>query len=386
MRRIPALDGLRGLAILSVLIWHYSHFYEPAPGSMGALVLPLFKTTWSGVDLFFVLSGFLIGGMLIDNRAAGNLWVVFYSRRALRIFPLYFVVLLSFLFLISAGAVLPWLLSNPLPTWSYATFTQNIKMGYENAFGANYLGPSWSLAVEEQFYLVAPFIIRYTAPRLLPRVLVALIAASWVVRIATYHWWSTDHYLSVYVLAPCRADALLSGVLCAAIVRSNRAISIIRGNLLAWRLGVTCLVAVTIVFSARYGSLYSRQMIFGGYTLLAMLYSTILLTSLIETRGPLIWLLTRRWLMGLGEIAFGVYLLHLIMLGFAYEWILGKSPEIATLSDVAAVFVAFAVTIGVSKLSWFAMERHLVGLGRRFTFTSSMPDRTILLPSDSLRA
>lgn len=91
MKRVPALDGLRGLAILSVLIWHYSHFYEPPAGSFGAFALSFFKTTWSGVDLFFVLSGFLIGGILIDNRTAGNLWKVFYIRRTLRIFPLYFL-------------------------------------------------------------------------------------------------------------------------------------------------------------------------------------------------------------------------------------------------------------------------------------------------------
>ena len=109
MKRVPALDGLRGLAILSVLIWHYSNFYEPAAGSFSASVLSLFKTTWSGVDLFFVLSGFLIGGILIDNRTAANLWETFYIRRALRILPLYFLVFFSFVFLVGLNVTLPWL-------------------------------------------------------------------------------------------------------------------------------------------------------------------------------------------------------------------------------------------------------------------------------------
>lgn len=259
-------------------------------------------------------------------------------------------------------------------------------MGYEDKFGANYLGPSWSLAVEEQFYLIAPFIIRFTAPRFLAAVLVFMIVAAVAIRIAVYHWWSADHYLSAYVLAPCRADALLSGVLCAVIFRSKRAVALIKSNKWVWRLATAGLLGVTIVFAAKHGSLYSKEMIFGGYTLLAALYSMILLTALVETKGPLIWFLTRSSLMSLGEIAFGVYLLHLIMLGLAYRYMLGKSPEIATLNDVATTFVALAMTIGISKLSWFAMERRLIRVGRRFSFTSPTTDQMILLPSDTLRA
>jgi peptidoglycan/LPS O-acetylase OafA/YrhL len=84
------LDGLRGLAILSVLVWHYAHLFKPADDSIAYYVMAAFLLSWSGVDLFFVLSGFLIGGILIDHRDAKNLWPVFYVRRGLRILPLYF--------------------------------------------------------------------------------------------------------------------------------------------------------------------------------------------------------------------------------------------------------------------------------------------------------
>jgi len=95
----PELDGLRGLAILLVLIWHYGNFIEVDKGSLGYDALAMFRMSWTGVDLFFVLSGFLIGGILIDNRQSENYWTTFYVRRVCRIFPLYFAVLLAFIFL-----------------------------------------------------------------------------------------------------------------------------------------------------------------------------------------------------------------------------------------------------------------------------------------------
>lgn len=386
MKRVPALDGLRGLAILSVLVWHYSNFYEPAAGSISASVLSLFKTTWSGVDLFFVLSGFLIGGILIDNRTAANLWETFYIRRALRILPLYFLVFFSFVFLVGLNVTLPWLLSDSMPLWSYATFTQNFSMAYDSRFGANFLGPTWSLAVEEQFYLVAPFIVRFTSQRLLVPVLLLLIFASVAARIAMYHYLSAGHYLSTYVLAPCRSDALLMGVLCATIVRSRIALEFIKRRIWGLRLATTCLLGVTIAFSARYGSLYSKQMIFGGYTLLAALYSAILLSAVVESKGPLIWLLTRQLLMKLGTIAFAVYLLHLIVLGLMFRLVLGTVPKIDTVADLGIVLVAAIATVIASQISWLAMERRLIRLGHQFSFTSPKTDRTLLQPSDILRA
>src|SRR6266446_4286628 len=92
--RVPELDGLRGIAILLVIVWHYAvELFAREPGSTAAYGLAVLRLSWSGVDLFFVLSGFLIGGILIDNRGARNYFRVFYFRRVCRIVPLYYLCL-----------------------------------------------------------------------------------------------------------------------------------------------------------------------------------------------------------------------------------------------------------------------------------------------------
>src|SRR5262249_15646658 len=118
-RRIPELDGIRGTAILLVLLWHYVVVQQTTL----ALFNRVFGLTCSGVDLFFVLSAFLIGGILMAHRLATNFFQVFYVRRICRILPLYFLWL--FLFIV-VGAIVPlrsealrWLFAHPLPLWSY---------------------------------------------------------------------------------------------------------------------------------------------------------------------------------------------------------------------------------------------------------------------------
>src|SRR6516225_2852466 len=135
--RIPALDGLRGIAIGLVLLRHAIFGVTSVEGiethsPFTSALVAAGQLTWSGVDLFFVLSGFLIGGILLDARESPRYFQTFYFRRAYRILPLYFVTLAIFLF-----QHLPWMsaLMRPgrfqpleIPGWAYATFTQNFWM------------------------------------------------------------------------------------------------------------------------------------------------------------------------------------------------------------------------------------------------------------------
>lgn len=162
--RIAELDGVRGLAIALVLVWHYlASSIDQRVAADGLVVLSkVFALTWSGVDLFFVLSGFLIGGILLDNIDSPTYFRTFYVRRIARILPLYFAWFLLFLIIVRLGIFrsipsLEHLFADPLPVWSYVTFTQNFVMTSSYRFGAEWLGVTWSLAIEEQFYLILPY-------------------------------------------------------------------------------------------------------------------------------------------------------------------------------------------------------------------------------------
>ena len=216
-RRIPELDGLRGAAILLVLLWHYvPGILTDASARVLTVANAAIRFAWSGVDLFFVLSGFLIGGILLDHRESPNYFRTFYARRAYRILPAYAATLLAFLVLSHVGRLQPvnWLFERPMPLWSYLTFTQNYTMARAGSFGALWLGMTWSLAVEEQFYAVLPLAVRIVPRRRLWVALVAMAIAAPITRVvlsATDPHWST----SCYVWMPARADALMLGVLVA---------------------------------------------------------------------------------------------------------------------------------------------------------------------------
>ena len=166
--RVPALDGLRGIAVLLVLIHHFSGI--PAAG-LGVPTgfyrewLRFATIGWAGVDLFFVLSGFLITSILYDAKGpALAFFKNFYARRALRIFPVYYVLVVFMLFL------LPWIIpgeeaasaklrDNQLWLWFYLRNIQSLA-DFQSLIGTGHLvGHLWSLAVEEQFYLVWPMVV-----------------------------------------------------------------------------------------------------------------------------------------------------------------------------------------------------------------------------------
>ena len=370
--RLPELDGLRGLAILSVLFWHYGSYYKPAPDSLGAWLPPLIRLGWSGVDLFFVLSGFLIGGILIANRNAGNYWRVFYLRRACRIFPLYFAVLAAFVIATSAIGAQPsnWLLKQDLPFWSYPLFLQNFAMAWHNSFGSDFLGPTWSLAVEEQFYLVLPFIVLLVRPARLPWVLGALICLAPLLRLTCMIWLSEHHFLSFYVLMPCRADALLLGVLCAWAVRQPDIAALLESRRRQLFQGFWILSAGSVALAWQYQFFYHPVMVLVGFTWLALLYATTLVLAISKTETPLKRGLRLPALRKLGDIAFGVYLLHVPMVGLLHLWIYGSEPKIETPAQFAVTMVACALTIALARVSFTFFEKPIIGFGHRFKFTA----------------
>jgi len=161
--RVPELDGLRGIAIGPVLVYHFFLIpSNPQPGTFFAYLLVPGRLAWSGVDLFFVLSGFLIGGILLHERDSPNYFRAFYTRRFFRIIPMYTVTLVFFyglMFIVRAGYAKNFasMLNDQLPWYSYPVFIQNFWMMFRDTLGPSTLGVTWSLAIEE-LYLTLPLL------------------------------------------------------------------------------------------------------------------------------------------------------------------------------------------------------------------------------------
>src|SRR6266480_5667042 len=225
-QRIPELDGLRGLAILLVLVFHYTAQEGLlAVGTLASHVQRLTIMGWTGVDLFFVLSGFLIGGILMDVRSSPSYFKTFYYRRFFRIVPIYYlwIILYVALILIAGHAITR--LSNsgirpPLDfgIFSYFLFLQNVFPVMFSGLAGAWFGHLWSLAVEEQFYFVAPLVVRFTAERYLKWILVVVILCVPLLRLFLSRVLNVQA-LQITGLMFCRADALAIGMLAATLTR-----------------------------------------------------------------------------------------------------------------------------------------------------------------------
>ena len=214
---IPALDGLRGIAILLVMLHHFTHFEQTTgfDGPVGSLL----AFCWTGVDLFFVLSGFLITGILLDTRGGERYFTNFYARRILRIFPLYYLVLfLAFVVLPKFPAVYPVLTGVPpaeqvdVPQWPYWLYLTNVSVA-ERGWVHGWLDVAWSLAIEEQFYVVWPLLVWLCPPRLVALLCAVILVAEPIARI--YAREMDYQVIWIYVLTWYRLDGLAIGALLA---------------------------------------------------------------------------------------------------------------------------------------------------------------------------
>jgi len=382
--RIPELDGLRGIAIGLVLFYHYFFLTShPRFGSPLSRLLATGRLSWSGVDLFFVLSGFLIGGILLDARDSTNYYAAFYTRRFFRIVPIYMVCLAGFFALralIQAGhaANFAYMMADQLPAWPYFTFLQNFWMAKTNSLGAFGLGATWSLAVEEQFYLTLPLLIRLLPRRRLPAFLSAIVSAALVLRILLLLVWR-DHSLSRFVLMPCRADALLLGVLGAIAVRNPKSYEWLSRNrkLLGILVGVLALgLGIITYLKATQDSVIIQT---GGLTWLASFYLCILLLAVTGPSDGIKRFLRMKWLMWLGGIAYGTYLFHEFVLGAFFTFFRSHSIALYNITDVLVALAALAPTLFLCKISWTYFEKPLIKIAHRtgYVFDDPAPAETV---------
>ena len=378
--RIPELDGLRGIAIGMVLLYHYFLvIIQVPPGSGAAYLLATGRLAWSGVDLFFVLSGFLIGGILLDARGSSNFFRVFYARRFLRIVPIYGVFLFgffAFLLLIRAGkapafADVP---MNEIPWSTYPVFLQNFWMVAKNTMGMIVLSATWSLAIEEQFYLTLPSLVHFLNSRRLLRLVISGILLAPILRITLRHF-SPGNSFSYGYLMPCRADALLLGVLGAILFRNPFYRSWLEKNHRFLRVLLIILVGGAAFLTIKSPSGHDYLMSTVGFTWLAALYACIIVYALTQRRSLLGSLLRTKWLGWLGTIAYGTYLLHTPVLLLISRPFWPKPMETNRFSDLWVSVLALVITLVLCRLSWLYFEKPLVLLGHHssYTFPSAVP-------------
>lgn len=361
-QRIPELDGLRGIAISLVISFHYInnqllHTTDP----IGTKVAFITSFGWVGVDLFFVLSGFLIGSILIRHKKSLNYFSTFYMRRVVRILPNYFLFLLLFF----TGMDLPYFSenyflagNNVIPGWSYFLMTNNLYMAYLENLGNTALSVTWSIGIEEQFYLIFPFVIYFGGNKVLPYLLVAIIVTASFFRLQFTHW------IPAYVLLPCRMDALAMGVL-VAYVNFHKDLKVLVSKYF-WFVIAPMIFDLLICGFLYY--LYSDLGVI-KHSLFAFFFTGCLVLAL---SSKVVWysrFLRFKLLMWVGTISYSLYLFHYFLLGVAHH-IIGNKQGIGIYhwSDILITLIALVVTVVVSWLVYKKIEMPMVEIGKKYKY------------------
>jgi peptidoglycan/LPS O-acetylase OafA/YrhL len=356
LSRLPALDGLRGLAILLVLVWHFvpGQLTGAFPSaSWQSISIKYLAKTWSGVDLFFVLSGFLIFRLLFHHGASSPYLKTFYVRRACRILPLYLLFLTGFYFFRAAivdKTAFSWLLDTPMPLWSYLALIQNWFMGFRGNVGCGWLGVTWSLAVEEQFYLLAPILF------LIIKKFRPLILVFWVVPVLLRH--SHQFGFHAFPNTFLRLDSFMLGAFASVFQIPKKA-----NQALLFGLGALLL-----------GSLIkpdSNLFFWWDDNLFCGLFYMSLLNYVVHYPGPISSLLSSKALIFLGRLSFGLYLSHQVVSGLLHGYFFSTSPSLASPEHIAVTVLSLVLSLLLSYALNLLIEQPLIKWGHKQTLPTN---------------
>jgi peptidoglycan/LPS O-acetylase OafA/YrhL len=370
--RILELDGLRGIAILSVVLLHYVS--DSAGGDFGSFLYRFkaaFRLGWSGVDLFFVLSGFLIGGILLDARESSSYFKVFYVRRAFRILPIYFAWLA--LYPVAATILSRWPLSwipvspdviKKLPL--YVVFLQSYVALPHMTLGWYWLTATWSLAIEEQFYLVSAPLVRFLDTRKLLIMLLATIAVSPFLRV----------WMHSYLLPICRSDALAIGIILAVAWRDDSARKWMSSHPRALYVALAVLAAPLPIFVKWFPSPETRFAAAVELQWVEFFFAVLILVVLVDRGGRIARIARWKFLREMGRLSYCMYIINLAVLALFHGIVLRGLPSIGTVQGATVTIVSFLALIGIAEISAKVFEGPLLNIGHRFRY--SIPHRNVL--------
>jgi peptidoglycan/LPS O-acetylase OafA/YrhL len=376
--RILELDGIRGFAVLAVVLYHYAVI---GPGAPFHTFLywgrAAFRLGWSGVDLFFVLSGFLIGGILLDARMSSRYFQTFYARRSYRILPLYFVWLSLFplaAFFYSRWGI-PYLPPDPqsyLRLSLHFVFLQTLTYLYPisgRTVGWYWLGPTWSLAIEEQFYLVVAPVVRVLSTRILVSVLLGTIAICPVLRLLVYYNW--NHSRLFVPLMLCRADSFATGMLAAIAWKTPAARKWLTQHSKSMNKALAFLFVGPLIFTKWSASSSDVFALVFKLEWLAVFFACLILTVLADHTGKVAWLMRLSFLRELGRLSYCVYLIHLSVLGGCFAFFLHSEPRLDTAASFRTVAIAAVLTYCLAWLSWKFLEEPMLKRGHVYKYSDS---------------
>lgn len=372
--RIPELDGLRGAAILSVMTFHYLDALTSQGHGVLGYFHPIVTMGWTGVDLFFVLSGFLIGGILLDARSSPFYFKSFYLRRFYRIIPLYYVWIWGYMVLVAALGATRFMLADvrpgtSLPLCVYFMFLQNLRVFHISGVAAAWFGATWSLAVEEQFYLVVPLLVWLLPRRMLTRVLIGVVFCAPVVRFAVHNSGQSGPAL-VNILMPCRADALAMGILAAILWRNAEIRQYLAANGVVLRALLGLSLAGFLVVAVKWCSQpWSLGMQTIGLTVIAFFFVVTLLFVLLRPAGTMASMARINWVREIGGVSYCMYLIHLAIWGACHD-ILSAAilHDSSNWRGVGVAVLAGALTFAFAKLSWAWFEKSLLLRGHSYHY------------------
>jgi peptidoglycan/LPS O-acetylase OafA/YrhL len=360
-RHVRALDGVRGLAILLVVLHHAAQF-SPTPINPALHVVhDVLQAGWLGVDMFFVLSGYLITGILLDARGEGpkapaGYFRSFYARRVLRIFPLYYLFLAAVLLFHPTVA--------RHGTWWFWLFLSNVLLAkYQWDAAPPGTAHLWSLAVEEQFYLVWPALIAWLSPRAFRIVTIALIILAPLLRL----WLgSLGHGRAAYVLTLPRADALALGACAALLVRDRRRYV----DAARYVAGIAAVGLAVLLVTDRLTDQSTLWCLLGGAEFATVLTAAIIYLVVV-TPGAFRWL-SNRVLVSLGTYSYAIYLIHVPMRRTVVDWVTTYVS-----GDMPILFCNFVALLAASWIGawvlWRVVERPALSLKRFVPMPSSPP-------------
>lgn len=362
------LDGVRGLAILLVIVLHTTRINPTIWLDRWYVVLS--RSGWIGVDLFFVLSGFLITGILADTRNNQHRFRNFYARRTLRIFPLYYAVVALAVFVLPEfhfrGAQR---MPDPGPQqWWFWLYLSNFLSAQTSRVGHVLIGPAWSLAIEEQFYLLWPLLVLTLSRTAMLRICFASVLCAYYLRHGMLD--VGYHPMTVYVFTFTRFDALAAGAWLALAARGPGGLRALFPFALGfWMISAAALSVFLLNGWVRHTN---PNMIRYGYSIATVFFTSSLYFLLIAHEGSLLArVFSARALRLLGKYSYAMYLFNWALTWVVHDYMFrpGHIPLLAgsklggQLLFTAAVT---AVSLACAWISWHVLEKHFLALKRFF--------------------